>query len=139
MVLAVVVSVGVYVGGDLPLNARIVTVADVYDALTHKRPYKTAWHIRKAVREMHRLSGSQFDADIIDAFNTLDPSKLAQALPADQDQHSRPSPPRRHRRGTEAQRNQTHATTSPHGLAPADRRTRTRPSFVAGGVQLDRP
>ena len=70
-------------GKEIPLNARIVAVADVYDALTHKRPYKTAWHIHKAVREMHQLSGSQFDPGIIDAFNTLDPSKLAQAHPAD--------------------------------------------------------
>lgn len=64
-------------GGEIPLSGRIVAVADVYDALTHQRPYKPAWEIADAVIEMRKLSGRHFDPKIIDAFNQLDPDLLA--------------------------------------------------------------
>jgi putative two-component system response regulator len=64
-------------GDAIPLSGRIVAVADVYDALTHDRPYKRAWSVPDSVREMRRLSGRQFDPAIIHAFNQLDPDKLA--------------------------------------------------------------
>jgi cyclic di-GMP phosphodiesterase len=64
-------------GEEIPLFGRIVAVADVFDALTHKRPYKSAWPVDAAVAEIRRLRGSQFDPRIVDAFERLDPYRLA--------------------------------------------------------------
>ncbi|MBJ7470718.1 MAG: HD domain-containing protein [Solirubrobacteraceae bacterium] len=61
---------------EIPLSARIVTVADVFDSLTHERPYKHAWPVADSVAEIHRLRGLQFDPDVIAAFTSLDPSVL---------------------------------------------------------------
>lgn len=52
-------------GEEIPIAARIVAVADVFDALTHKRHYKEAWSLQDAHREIERLSGKQFDPDIV--------------------------------------------------------------------------
>jgi PAS domain S-box-containing protein len=64
-------------GEEIPLSGRIVAVADVFDALTHDRPYKPAWSIADSVSEMRRLAGVQFDPALIDAFLQLDPDQLA--------------------------------------------------------------
>ena len=56
---------------DIPLSARIVAVADVYDALTHERPYKRAWSHEDAVTEIKTMSGSFFDPRIVKAFLEL--------------------------------------------------------------------
>jgi putative two-component system response regulator len=70
-------------GEEIPLSGRIVAVADVFDALTHERPYKRAWTVSHSVREMHRLSGLQFDPTVLDAFAQLDPYQLAEsAMPS---------------------------------------------------------
>jgi hypothetical protein len=63
-------------GEDIPLSGRIVAVADVFDALTHERPYKDAWPVNQAVDEVRSLRGSQFDPDVIDVFMELDPDSL---------------------------------------------------------------
>lgn len=55
-------------GNHIPLAGRIVTVADVFDALTQKRPYKAAWPVEEAVAEIERQRGRQFDPDVVDAF-----------------------------------------------------------------------
>jgi HD-GYP domain-containing protein (c-di-GMP phosphodiesterase class II) len=55
-------------GEAIPLSARIVTVADVFDALTHKRSYKPAWSKSKTLEEMQRFSGRQFDPVVMEAF-----------------------------------------------------------------------
>ncbi len=55
-------------GDQIPLAGRIVTVADVFDALTQKRPYKPAWPVEEAVAEVDRQRGRQFDPAIVDAF-----------------------------------------------------------------------
>jgi PAS domain S-box-containing protein len=68
---------------QIPLAARIVALADVFDALTHNRPYKRAWPIDEAVAEIRRLRGQQFDPAIVDAFDQLDPRTLAGANPAE--------------------------------------------------------
>ena len=52
----------------IPLVGRIVSVADVFDALTHERPYKAAWSVDEAVAELQRQKGHQFDPDVVDAF-----------------------------------------------------------------------
>jgi HD-GYP domain-containing protein (c-di-GMP phosphodiesterase class II) len=49
----------------IPLEARIVAVADVFDALTSKRPYKEAWDIDAAYQELKRLSGTKLDAECV--------------------------------------------------------------------------
>jgi putative two-component system response regulator len=43
-------------------------VADVFDALTQKRPYKAAWPVEEAVAEIARQRGRQFDPQVVDAF-----------------------------------------------------------------------
>jgi putative two-component system response regulator len=64
-------------GEEIPLSAHIVALADVFDALTHKRPYKPAWPVDEAVAEIHRLRSLQFDPQVVDAFDRLDPYRLA--------------------------------------------------------------
>jgi putative two-component system response regulator len=58
-------------GEAIPLPGRIVTVADVFDALTHRRPYKEPWPIPVAVREIIRETGTKFDPRVIEAFGQL--------------------------------------------------------------------
>jgi PAS domain S-box-containing protein len=59
-------------GERIPLTARIVALADVFDALTHARPYKEAWPLAKALAEVRRLRGVQFDPAVVDAFERLE-------------------------------------------------------------------
>jgi len=54
-------------GDEIPLEARIVAVADVFDALTSKRPYKVAWANQKAIDTLKQLSGQVLDQDCVDA------------------------------------------------------------------------
>ena len=58
-------------GDDIPLAGRIVSVADVFDALTHRRPYKEAWPASDAATEIERLGGSKFDPRVVTAFLKL--------------------------------------------------------------------
>jgi putative two-component system response regulator len=53
---------------EIPLEGRIVAIADVFDALTHERPYKKAWPIEEALAEIERQSGKQFDPRVVEAF-----------------------------------------------------------------------
>lgn len=55
-------------GDAIPLAGRIVAVADVFDALTQKRPYKAAWSVGDAIAEIKRQRGRQFDPALADAF-----------------------------------------------------------------------
>jgi len=59
------------VGDATPVAGRIVAVADVFDALTHARPYKAAWPIAAAVAEIARQAGGQFDPAVVAAFLAL--------------------------------------------------------------------
>jgi cyclic di-GMP phosphodiesterase len=68
-------------GEEIPLGGRIVALADVFDALTHSRPYKEAWAIEQAVAELRRLRGRQFDPAVIDAFLKLDLACLIELKP----------------------------------------------------------
>jgi putative two-component system response regulator len=63
-------------GEEIPLIGRIVAVADVFDALTHERPYKTAWPVADAIAEISAQSGKQFDERVVQAFMTLDHEAL---------------------------------------------------------------
>lgn len=55
-------------GTDIPLIARIVSVADVFDALRSVRPYKDAWSIEKSIAFIKEGSGTQFDSQCVNAF-----------------------------------------------------------------------
>ena len=55
-------------GEDIPISARIVAVADVYDALTSERPYKNAWPVKKAMEYLNRFKGTYFDPDCVNVF-----------------------------------------------------------------------
>lgn len=60
-------------GEQTPIMARIVAVADVFDALTHERPYKMAWSADEAAAELARERGVLHEARIVDAlFSVLD-------------------------------------------------------------------
>jgi putative two-component system response regulator len=61
---------------QIPLAARIVSVADALDALTHERPYKRAWSLQDALHEVFSQSGRQFDPRVIDALHQLDHGQL---------------------------------------------------------------
>lgn len=60
-------------GEAIPIEARIVAVADVFDALTSKRPYKEAWPVDKAIKEMFSLKGKHFESRLVDAFCDIMP------------------------------------------------------------------
>lgn len=53
---------------EIPLMARIVTIADVYDVLTHSRPYKEAWPAEQALAEIDSQSGRAFDPRLVEVF-----------------------------------------------------------------------
>ncbi|MCH7880113.1 MAG: response regulator [Proteobacteria bacterium] len=55
-------------GKDIPLVARIVAVADVYDALVSPRPYKKAWSVKDSQDYLEKHSGTQFDPLCVEAF-----------------------------------------------------------------------
>ena len=55
-------------GEDIPLVSRIITVADAYEAMTATRTYKKAFSNEKAIEELKRCSGTQFDPEIVRAF-----------------------------------------------------------------------
>ncbi len=60
-------------GRQIPLEARIVTVADVFDALTSARPYKRAWTTDEAYAHLERHAGSLFDAECVRALAVARP------------------------------------------------------------------
>jgi putative two-component system response regulator len=60
-------------GAGIPIAARITAVVDVFDALTHIRPYKPAWPVSQALHEIRTLRGVQFDPDITDLFLQIVP------------------------------------------------------------------
>jgi HD-GYP domain-containing protein (c-di-GMP phosphodiesterase class II) len=58
-------------GNDIPLGARIVAIADAYDAMTHDRPYKRAMSHEKAIDELQMHAGTQFDPELVGLFCDL--------------------------------------------------------------------
>jgi putative two-component system response regulator len=64
-------------GNMIPLAARVTALADVFDALTHRRCYKEAWSIEDSLREIASLRGKHFDPELTDLFLDLVPSLQA--------------------------------------------------------------
>ncbi|HWE52032.1 MAG TPA: HD domain-containing phosphohydrolase [Bryobacteraceae bacterium] len=58
-------------GGEIPLNARIFSVADTLDALTSDRSYRSGKTLPEARAEIHRVSGTQFDPDVLKLFDRV--------------------------------------------------------------------
>ena len=77
-------------GGDaIPLAARIISVADVFDALSHRRSYKEAWSPEQAFEEIEKEAGRQFDPEIVSAFLQIK-SRISAILLAYPDEESAP-------------------------------------------------
>ena len=55
-------------GHDIPIRARIISLADAYDAMTTDRPYRPAMTHKEAIEEILRCKGTQFDPEIVDVF-----------------------------------------------------------------------
>jgi putative nucleotidyltransferase with HDIG domain len=64
-------------GEQIPLSARIFAVVDTYDAITSDRPYRPARGHAEAVDELRRVSGSQLDPRVVDAFLAIPENELA--------------------------------------------------------------
>ncbi len=60
-------------GEAIPLSGRIVKVADVFDSLTHVRPYKRAWTTREALAELRGGAGRKFDCRVVEALLHIAP------------------------------------------------------------------
>ena len=58
-------------GEEIPFLTRIVTVADTFDAMTSKRTYRDALPLEVAISELEKNKGTQFDAEIVDAFVSI--------------------------------------------------------------------
>ncbi len=67
-------------GADVPLYARILAVADTFDAMTSSRPYRAALSVGVAVDEIRRHAGTQFDPVVVEAFLELDPEAVFEDL-----------------------------------------------------------
>jgi putative two-component system response regulator len=63
-------------GEQIPEAARITTIADVFDALTSKRPYKPAWSIERTMQVLNERAGSQFDPTLVALFESILPRIL---------------------------------------------------------------
>jgi len=64
-------------GKNIPLEGRIIAIADVFDALTSVRPYKKSWSVEDAVRYIDDSSGSHFDPGLIPIFHDVLPEILS--------------------------------------------------------------
>jgi diguanylate cyclase (GGDEF)-like protein len=92
-------------GNDIPLGARIVAIADAYDAMIHDRPYKRAMSHDAAIKELRRHAGTQFDPELVALFCDLyadhaptpDPRIVGMTAPAIAMSSAHPAPRRRRR------------------------------------------
>jgi response regulator RpfG family c-di-GMP phosphodiesterase len=68
-------------GNAIPMPARVVSLADAFDAMTSVRPYRAAMSPQWALEEIARCSGKQFDPDVVEAFYRAYPDQ--ESLPID--------------------------------------------------------
>jgi diguanylate cyclase (GGDEF)-like protein len=97
-------------GNDIPLGARIVAIADAYEAMTHDRPYKRAISHDDAIRELRRHAGTQFDPQLVNLFCDLfgaaapEPDPTVLAIMSASAAHQAPAGARRRRSRASAAR-----------------------------------
>jgi len=77
-------------GNQIPIAARITSIADVFDALTSKRPYKEAFSVEKSVNLIREGKGSYFDPDVVDAFFASEDEILSIRKQYDDDDNPEP-------------------------------------------------
>jgi PAS domain S-box-containing protein len=82
-------------GEAIPLVGRIVAVADVFDALTHDRPYKSAWPEARAIAEIEHQAGSHFDPRVVAAFLAMRDAGSIESEHCETHKPPRASSPRR--------------------------------------------
>ena len=63
-------------GDQIPLGARVIAVADVFSAMFMRRPYKDAANYDECIAELRRCAGTQFDAEIVEAFCSIPRAKV---------------------------------------------------------------
>lgn len=63
-------------GDEIPLNARIISIADAYDSLVSKRSYRIGTSHEEAIKQIEAQSGKQFDPKLVEAFKIIAPSAL---------------------------------------------------------------
>ena len=74
-------------GDRIPLVARIVSVIDVFDSLTHRRVYKRAWTTDEALDEIRRLAGSKFDPAVAEVFLSMHGRPAPEGAPGTGENH----------------------------------------------------
>ena len=67
-------------GDEIPLEARILSVADAYEAMTADRPYRKSMEMAEAIAELQRQAGTQFDATVVEAFLSTLGREVAQRV-----------------------------------------------------------
>jgi putative two-component system response regulator len=68
-------------GREIPIAGRIVTIADVFDALLHKRSYKDAWSVPDAVAFLESQRNIKFDSEALDAFHRMVKAEMGDPAP----------------------------------------------------------
>jgi len=58
-------------GKEIPIECRILSIADAYDAMTSDRPYRKAMKQEETIAELQKNAGSQFDPELVDIFITI--------------------------------------------------------------------
>jgi putative two-component system response regulator len=76
------------VGEEIPLSGRITALADVWDTLTHERPYKPAWSEERALAEIAQESGAHFDPQVVEAFGRIDRQAINELSAGDSAEHA---------------------------------------------------
>lgn len=66
---------------DIPVEARIFTVVDAFDAMTSHRPYRKAMYYEDAIRELKKMKGQQFDPDVVESFLKIPKESLVKINP----------------------------------------------------------